>query len=82
MKKYNPTDPTIDGLNLVAYSTFIPVGGMVGSVTVINSTISGAPVMTPSAGLMGCIGIEFFQFVNGDYYLLNAENSMRLEAVF
>ncbi len=82
MKKYNPTDPTIDGLNLVAYSAFIPVGGMIGGGIDITSTISGAPVMTPSAGLMGCIGIEFFQLVNGDYYLLNAENSMRLEAVF
>ncbi len=81
-KKYNPTDPTIDGLNIVQYSGYIPVSGMVGSTTTITSTIVGAPIMTLTAGLMGCIGIEFFQFVNGNYYLLNAENAMRIDNVF
>ena len=73
---------SIEGLNAVTYSNYIPLGGMVGSVTVLTSTIGGAPVMVPSAGLMGCIGIEFFQIVNTDYYLLNAENAMRIQNVF
>ncbi len=82
LKTYNATDPTIDGLNMVKYSGYIEVTGMVGMDTTVTATIAGAPVMTASAGLIGCIGIEFFQFVNGDYYLLNAENSLRLENVF
>ena len=81
-KKYEPVNDSIEGLNAVTYSNYIPLGGMVGSVTVLTSTIGGAPVMVPSAGLMGCIGIEFFQIVNTDYYLLNAENAMRIQNVF
>ena len=33
LKKYNPTDPSINGLNIVKYSDYIPVSGMVGSDT-------------------------------------------------
>jgi len=55
---------------------------MVGAATSIVATIAGAPVMVATAGLIGCIGIEFFQEVNGTFNLLNADNCMRVENVF
>ena len=82
IKVYEPLNPTINGLNIVAYSAYIPLGGMVGGVTTVVSTIAGSPTMVSSAGLIGCIGIEFYQVVNSSYYLLNAENAMRIEDVF
>jgi hypothetical protein len=80
--KYEPLNPAIEGLNIVAYSSYIPVGGMVGSTTTVIATIAVAPTMPTSAGLIGCIGIEFFQIVNTVYNLLNADNCMRIENVF
>jgi hypothetical protein len=80
--KYVAVNPTIDGLNVAAVSAYIPLGGMVGGVTTLVATIAGAPVMVPTAGLMGCVGIEFFQLVNTVYYLLNAENGMNIAGVF
>ncbi|MDQ3190369.1 MAG: hypothetical protein M3Q58_02120 [Bacteroidota bacterium] len=46
------------------------------------SSIPGAPVIPATAGVIACLGIEFYQVINGGFYLLAAKNAMRLERVF
>lgn len=80
--KYEATDPALNELNDTQYSAYIALGGMVGATTTLQSVLPSSPVMTYSASLIGCIGIEFYQQVNTQYYLLGSGNAMRMEGVF
>ena len=62
--KYEPADPLLNTINDTQYSAFIALGGMVGSTTTLQSVLPGSPLMTATASLVGCIGIEFYQQVN------------------
>ncbi len=81
-KSYFPVNATINGKTKVVYSNYIAIGGMVGGVTTVTATIAGSPTMVATAGLIGCVGIEFFQLLNGNYYLLASENSLKIQNVF
>jgi hypothetical protein len=76
--KYEATDPTLDKLGAVASSVQIPLGGMVGAVTTLAPALPGLPALTPTVGLVTCVGIEFLQLVNGNYYLLSKQNAMKI----
>ncbi len=68
--------------NAVAFSGYIPLGGMVGAATSVVATIAPAPTMVATSALIACVGIEFFQITNSVQYLLNGANAMRVVAVF
>jgi hypothetical protein len=44
--------------------------------------LPGAPTLTTNIAVLGCIGIEFYQEVWGNYYLFNAGNAMKVQEVF
>lgn len=80
--KFEPDEPSLDQLGEVSYSGYIPLGGMVGSVTAVQTTLPSQPVMTSAVSLVGCVGIEFYQEVNMQHYLLGAGNAFRIQGVF
>lgn len=80
--KYEPADPVLNGVGEVGYSPYIPLGGMVGSTTTVQTILPSQPAMSNVVSLVGCVGIEFYQEVNLQHYLLGAGNAMRIERLF
>jgi hypothetical protein len=80
-KTYEPTDPTLDKLNAVAYSDYLPVDAL-STVQTIVATLPGTPTLTASASVINAIGIEFYQEVNTNYYVFNQGNAMKIKQVF
>lgn len=77
-KTYAPTNELQNGVGSVVRSSEIQIGGMVGSVTTLIVQIPGAPVLDTDVALVGAIGIEFLEEVNGDFYLLATANAMQI----
>lgn len=80
--KYQATDAALSELGAMVASAEIPIGGMVGGDTILNPQLPGAPALTANVGLLGLVGIEFLQELNGDFYLLASGNAMRVAEVF
>jgi len=76
------TDPALSELGAVDVSAEIPIGGMVGAITTLSPQLPGAPNLTANVGLLGLVGIEFLQELNGDFYLLASDNAMKIAEVF
>jgi hypothetical protein len=81
-KKYEPVDTTLNKLNATVYSSYLPIAGMVGAATTLIASLTGSPTMNTNVGLISCFGIEFYQQVNGTFYLLSAENALRVANIF
>ncbi|MDQ3192229.1 MAG: hypothetical protein M3Q58_11615 [Bacteroidota bacterium] len=82
MRLYKPVNPLINKLNSITYSDYTVLGNNISGIMTIVSAIPGSPVIPTTAGVIACLGIEFYQEINGDYYQLAAKNAMRLERVF
>ena len=82
IRKYAPSEPLLNSLSDVQYSAHIPLGGMVGATTTVIATVNTPTAMVPTAALIGCVGVEFFQEVNSQFYLLAGKNCMQIKEVF
>lgn len=80
--QYEPTNPTENSVGAVAVSAEIPLGGMVGAVTTLNPQLAGVASLPVPVGLITCVGIEFLQQLNSQFYLLGSGNAMSLVQVF
>lgn len=78
---YDPDDITNNELNIVEYSAYIPLNTDYTGGT-LTATLPGIPTLGANVTVIQCIGIEFFQEVNGTYYTLNSGNSLRIEDAF
>jgi hypothetical protein len=78
---YEPAEPILNEISNIAYSGFIPVNSVTTPLT-ITATLPGAPTLTTSVACLGCVGIEFYQEVGGEYYLFNSGNAMKIQEVF
>jgi hypothetical protein len=47
-----------------------------------TATFPGTPTLDTNVTVIQCIGIEFFQEVNGNYYAFNSGNCLRIEDAF
>jgi len=80
--RYEPTDPDSNSKNAFNASIYIPLGGNVGSDTIIASSITPVPAIEPTSILISCIGIEFYQKVGAEYYLLASNNAMKVQGIY
>lgn len=78
---YEPTDGANNELSNVAYSAYIPLNVAYAGST-ITSAFPGTPTLGADVTVIQCIGIEFFQQVNGNYYALSSGNCLRIEEAF
>lgn len=85
---YNPTtgsydadDVTNNEANVVAYSDYISLSTEYPGATV-TAELGGAPTLGTNVSVVQCIGIEFYQEVNGKYYPFSSGNCLRIEEVF
>lgn len=80
--KYDAVEPTLNGVSDVQYSGYISVSGMVGNTTTLQAVITPPSALTATVGVIGCIGIEFYQQVNATFNLMAGRNCLRLANVF
>jgi hypothetical protein len=78
---YEPDDMVNNELTNIAYSPYIPLNAAYAGST-ITATLPGAPVLDNKVSVVQCIGIEFFQEVNGNYYPFASGNCLKIEEVF
>ena len=85
---YNPTTGSYDAddaanneLNVISYSDYIPLKEAYAGATV-TAELPGDPVLDEKVSVLQCVGIEFFQEVNGSYYPFNSGNCLKIEEVF
>ncbi len=76
MRSYEPVDDAVDSLGGNAYSAHIPLGGMVGSDTVLQVDLTALGAIPASTALFTSIGIVFYQDINGDLYEFAQGNTM------
>ncbi|WP_312752547.1 hypothetical protein [Epilithonimonas hominis] len=78
---YEPDDMVNNELTNIAYSPYIPLNAAYAGST-ITANLPGAPVLDNKVSVVQCIGIEFFQEVNGNYYPFASGNCLKIEEVF
>jgi len=81
-KKYEPTDTANNSLSAVEYSSYLPVDVAIPTPTVLTATLPGAPTLGTDVSVVQCVGVEFYQEVGGNYYLLSSDNAMKVELTF
>ena len=74
--EYKPLDATYNGMGTVAYSPYIPLGGMVGSDTTLTADLGLGIALPSSVVAVAAIGIIFFQDVDGLYTQFASNNSL------
>jgi hypothetical protein len=79
--KYEPTDAVINELSDVKYSDYSELNAIVPEI-IITTELAGSPTIGPSASVLNCVGIEFFQQVGVNYYLFSSGNALRIDEVF
>lgn len=74
---YEPVEAGLNEQKDIQYSQYTPMGN---EAPIINLTaaLPGAPAMSADATLLICLGIEFYQKVGANYFILNSGNSMKL----
>ncbi len=65
-------------LNHATASAHIPIGGMMGLDLAMTTALPGAPAIPADCVAMAGLGVEFYQFVSGNYYLLASNNAMKI----
>ena len=85
---YNPTtgsyeadDMVNNELTIVEYSAYIPLNTTYAGST-ITAQLPGTPTLGANVSVVQCIGIEFFQEVNGQHYPFASGNCLKVEEVF
>ena len=79
---YIPMDPDLNGLNATEMSVEQDLDvPMVAPIQLVAS-LPGNPTMLSTTGLVACVGIEFYQQVTGNLYVLASDNAMKIVDVF
>lgn len=78
---YEPDDMTNNELMIIEYSPYIPLNTIYAGST-ITAQLPGTPTLGSNVSVVQCIGIEFFQEVNGLFYPFASGNCLKIEEVF
>ena len=78
---YEPDDAVHNELNVVEFSDYIPLNTAYAGDT-ISAALPGAPTLGNNVTVVQCIGIEFYQEVNGNYYPFASGNCLKIEDAF
>lgn len=81
-KVYEPIESSLNELSSVNYSDYLPLSTPIESTTSIVSTLPGSPTLTADVSVLNSVGIEFYQQVGANYYLLNSGNSLKVQEIF
>jgi hypothetical protein len=79
---YEVVSPDVSQLNGIAASSYLPIGGMMGSSLQLVASLPGTPILPVTAGLVVCLGVEFYRKINGNYGRMASGNAMKLVGVY
>lgn len=78
---YEPIVPDQDSLGATAYSGYLALDSNV-PVTTLTATLAGAPVIDAQCTVVQTLGVEFYQEVDGQFYLFAQDNAMKVVNAF
>lgn len=78
---YEPIVPEQDTLGAADYSSMLPLDQNVNALT-LTSSLAGAPVVDAECTVIQTLGIEFYQKVGTEFYLLAQGNAMKVVNAF
>lgn len=78
---YEPTNPDLNELSASAYGSYSPLNAAYAGET-IDASLPAGTVMTSDISVINCIGIEFYQEVNGNYYKFSSGNCLVIDNVY
>ncbi|HBS86926.1 MAG: hypothetical protein A2W91_12915 [Bacteroidetes bacterium GWF2_38_335] len=80
-KEYEALKPALDGISAVEHgaATALDSAGCTFTLTV---ALPGTPAMNNKVSVVLCLGIEFYQIVDSQYYLFAQDNAMMVVSVF
>lgn len=78
---YIAVNPDESELNATTYSAEVPIGGLVGSDTVLEADLGLVAPLPATAGNVVSLGIVFYQEVNSLYYELASDNAMTIALI-
>ena len=81
LRSYEPVDEAENETNGIAFSTEIPLQGMVGADTTLTVDLGFAAPLPATVGVISAIGIIFYQEINAAFYELASNNAMRIDSV-
>lgn len=79
---YEPVDAANNELSKVSYSPYLDIAEPLAAPTEIVSTLEGSPALTDNVSVIQSVGIEFYQKVGTEYYLLNSANALKVQSIF
>jgi hypothetical protein len=80
-RKYEPVEPTFNALGDVARSNNTPLNNTAVTINLV-ATLAGSPVIPADVSVVQCVGIEFYQKVGANFYILSQKNCMKVANVF
>lgn len=80
-KIYEPKDGVHNGLKDIQYSSYMPINATTTDINLV-STLPGTPTLSADVSVINVIAIEFYQEVNGTYYLFAQGNAMKIDVIF
>lgn len=81
-RTYEPIEPALNELSSVVYSDFLELSVSTIEQLALSNEVPDLPTMNENVSVLGCIGIEFFQKVGDNFYLLNEGNCLKIQDVF
>lgn len=81
-KQYLRADGMTEILRGDSFSDYIQVFGKVGFSIVLEGSLPGASIIIQNSGVICLIGVEFYQEIASEKYLLKASNAMKIYEVF
>lgn len=80
-KTYEPTNAEINELSNTTYGAYMPLNAPYAGES-LNVSLPVGTTMTADVSVVHCIGIEFFQEVNGNYYKFASGNCLTIDNIF
>ena len=80
-KKYEPIEALQNGLSGINYSGILPINNTPQTLT-LSTALPFSDPLDEEVSVVECLGIDFFQQVNGEFYLLAQGNALKVINVF
>ena len=81
-RAYEPIDIENNETSTIAYSAYLDIGTATAAATTVEAALDGPPTLSADVSVINAVGIEFYQKVGADYYLLNSGNALKINDIF
>lgn len=79
---YEPIDIENNESSKISYSDYLDITTALATPTTVVAELDGTPTLSADVSVINAVGIEFYQKVGTDYYLLNSGNALKINDIF